>query len=92
MIWKTTDADTRLIAAVAARADLELFMNPLTVALDLTACHVNGNPLDLDGLLHADKINLAHDIYGINRHIDHDTGRLMDFFVPRYSKRERDGR
>ena len=53
--------------------------------MDVTACHVNGNPLKLAELLAADEFNFAHDIFGIRRHIDRRTGELMDCFSPRYS-------
>lgn len=55
--------------------------------MDLVACHANGNPLDLTGLLQADDFNLLHDCLGIARHLDRETGQLLDFFTPRYSQR-----
>lgn len=56
--------------------------------MDLTACHANGNPLRLSDLLAADDFNVMHDVGGISRHIDHDTGKLLNCFVPRFSRRE----
>lgn len=53
--------------------------------MDITACHVNGNPLKLDALLNADEFNFAHDVFGIRRHIDRTTGELQDCFSPRFS-------
>ena len=55
------------------------------ILMDLVATHCNGNPMDFAGLLSADLFNLAHDVNGIRRHIDRSTGRLMNFFVPRYT-------
>jgi len=70
--------------AMAASAGFEY---PLMDAdMDLTACHVNGNPLKLDELLSADEFNFAHDVFGIRRHINRETGKLEDCFVPRFSK------
>jgi len=53
--------------------------------MDVTACHANGNKLDLAGLLAADDFNFSHDVFGIYRHIDRDTGKLGNCFRPRYS-------
>lgn len=58
----------------------------LTGDMDLCACHCNGNPLDLQRLLDADDSNFAHDVFGIRRHINRDTGELENCFVPRFSK------
>lgn len=55
----------------------------ITCDMDITACHANGNPLDL----HADDFNFTHDVCGIARHINRDTGKLENFFVPRMSTR-----
>ena len=37
-------------------------------------------------LAEADDFNLAHDVFGIHRHIDEATGELRDCFVPRYTQ------
>lgn len=58
------------------------------VVMDLMATHCNGNPLDLQGLLDANDMDLTHDIGGIRRHLDRSTGKLVDFFVPRYTRKE----
>ena len=51
--------------------------------MDLTAAHANGCPLDLDKLALADDFNFAHDVFGIRRHLDRDTGQLLNCFLPR---------
>jgi len=56
----------------------------LEVTMDLTACHLNGCRLDLDGLLTATPSDLIHDVAGIMRHINRQTGQLEDCFLPRY--------
>lgn len=56
--------------------------------MNVSACHASGNPLDLQKLLDADDFNFAHDVFGIDRHIDHDTGELLNCFSPRCSARE----
>jgi hypothetical protein len=57
----------------------------LEVTMDLTACHLNGCPLDLEGLLSAKPSDVIHDVAGIIRHINRQTGQLEDCFCPRYS-------
>jgi hypothetical protein len=88
--FKTTDKDYLLIAEIAKRAvilahKLGKDYDCTTVSMDVTACHANGNPLRLDDLLKADDGNFGHDVFGINRFIDRSTGKLTDFFRPRYS-------
>lgn len=61
--------------------------DPLDARMDLTVCHRNGNPLRLAELLTADDFNFAHDVFGIRRHLNRETGKLMDHFDPRYSER-----
>ena len=53
--------------------------------MDLEACHCNGNPLDLEGLLHAPDVDFFHDVNGIQYHIDRQTGELLSCFSPRSS-------
>lgn len=53
--------------------------------MDLTVCHLNGCPLRLVDLAEANEFDLIHDVLGINRHLDHETGELKDCFLPRYA-------
>lgn len=57
----------------------------IALAMDLSACHVKC-PLDLAGLLQAGTIDFVHDVLGIRRHIDRETGHLQDGFVPRCAR------
>jgi hypothetical protein len=61
----------------------------INLLMDLCAADgVNGNdPLDWDRLLAADDFNFLHDVGGISRHMNRDTGELTDCFVPRLRKR-----
>lgn len=54
--------------------------------MDVTATHSNGNPLRLFDLMAADDFNFTHDVFGIRRHLNRETGQLEDFFRPRYSE------
>jgi hypothetical protein len=60
----------------------------MTADMDITACHVNSYPLKLNDLLAADDANFAHDVFGIRRHINRETGQLEDCFVPRYAEQQ----
>lgn len=85
--WSVSKEDAALIDKIVDRAE-SLTVGPidrLSVDMDITACHANGNPLDLQRLLDADNFTFVHDVGGISAHIDRETGRLGDFFVPRCS-------
>ena len=57
----------------------------MQIMMDITGCHCNGCPLRLAALLEADDFNFAHDVGGIMRHINRETGDLMHCFLPRYA-------
>lgn len=86
--FDTTSADAALIGKVVVRAMSKTDIDRLELAMDLTACHSNGTPLDLARLLQADEFNFLHDIYGINRHIDRSTGQLNNHFRPRFAQHD----
>jgi hypothetical protein len=88
--------DERLIDQIAERAlamdknaNGKLAFDKMHWTLDITAVHANGNPLRLEDFLKADDFNFAHDAFGIARKLDRSTGQLTDFFIPRFSKREK---
>jgi hypothetical protein len=88
--FKSSRFELKLIAEIADRAIRELPLHGYdrqTLMMDLDATHSNGCQLNLTMLLNASSIDFAHDIYGIHRHLDRDTGRLMDHFSPRYTLR-----
>jgi hypothetical protein len=62
----------------------------INLMMDLTAADgVNGNsPLDWERLMAADDINFLHDLAGISRHIDRETGSLGGHFLPRFTLKE----
>lgn len=64
----------------------------LSVEMDITACHRNGCALDLARLLAADDANFGHDVFGISRYIDRDTGQLTDHFLSRFSRPKKKAR
>lgn len=70
LLWRAKGAG-RIV-----RKDLEM---------DLSATHATC-PLNFAKLLGADDFNFAHDIGGIIRHLNRETGELGDFFHPRRAK------
>jgi len=93
--FEITRSDRELMERVCDRAEGILAKIPNSapvkrrdMMMDLTAVHANGNPLDFQRMLDADDFNLSHDVFGIMRHIDRTTGKLMNFFSPRFSKRD----
>lgn len=92
--WRASVEESRLIEAIAARAKAlfgesgDLIRDKTHWRMNVTACHLNGCPLDLEGLRAADDFNFAHDMLGIDKHINRETGRLMDHFLPRFAKAE----
>lgn len=89
MNFNTSHADFDLIIAITKRAeDMQLIQAPnrMTVTMNLIACHLNGCEIALDLLAVAKPLDFAHDVLGICRHIDTETGALLDCFSPRYAR------
>ena len=53
--------------------------------MDLLCVH-NSYPLDLKGLLESRDFDLLHDVFGIAKHLNRETGELMNCFLPRYHR------
>jgi hypothetical protein len=88
--WKVTREDADTIRQIVERA-VEVFnieaSGRQTLTMDITAAHLNGCPLDLPGLLAAEAFDFTHDIAGIARHMDRETGKIGGAFLPRYAAR-----
>ncbi len=88
--WAATKEDMELEVQIARRAvkmaqELGIQYDQMTAAMDINACHNNGNPLRLAELLEADDFNFGHDVFGIRANINRINGKLGNCFVPRYS-------
>src|SRR5258708_8956764 len=79
-----SSTDAILIEHIVLRAASLLGGETLELMMDLTAVHANGNPLRLMDLLMASKFDFCHDINGIRRHINRNTGKLENF-TPKFS-------
>ncbi len=78
-------ADSALIAQIVKRAAAaNPHLNLVSLNMDITACHVNGCPLRLVDLLAAPEGDFGHDVHGISRFIDRNTGKIpINKFQPR---------
>lgn len=61
----------------------------LSLTMDLEATHSNGCPMDFVKLLNAPSFDFIHDVGGIRRHLDRNTGALLDCFRPRCAKEDK---
>jgi hypothetical protein len=57
----------------------------LDIEMDVTACHIY-NPLKLQDLLDAPDGDFGHDIFGIARFLNRETGKLGCSFLPRFAR------
>lgn len=71
---------------IAERAVKVCGFDKCTAFMDITICHSEARELKLEELLNAPLGSFAHDVFGINQHLDHDTHKLTDCFLPRYAK------
>lgn len=86
--WKVTKRDDVVIRKIVERGWQldwlrESYASKVDMHMDIVACHANGSPLLLEKLLGFDDFNFAHDMSGICRHLNRDTGKLGGCFVPR---------
>ena len=78
-----TAAEMRIIDAIVHRARAWLPDDGLK--MDLISTHLRV-PLRLQELLDADDFNFAHDIVGIAQHLNRETLRLQDGWMPRFAR------
>ena len=96
--WNGTKEDAEAITRVCERYEAEYRelndgqlprgYERINLDMDLTACHLNGCPMDWEKLLSAPRFDFLHDVGGISRHIDRKTGKLTDCFLPRCASHE----
>lgn len=65
---------------------ISVWKEPMTLELDLLAAHAQV-PMDFQVLAEFPDSDFNHDILGIHKHIDRETGKLRDCFVPRCAKK-----
>jgi hypothetical protein len=85
--FKISKADGKTVLAIIDRAKkLGRFSDLLYLHMDLVACHANGCVLNFKKLLNAPDFDFLHDIHGIQRHLDRNTGQLLNCFLPRCAR------
>jgi len=90
--WEATPEETKLIVKIVDKALIHLKDHQIDrreLHMDLEAIHSNDCKMDFEKLLRAPLFDFVHDICGIRRHIDRDTGKLKDCFLPRCIKYEK---
>lgn len=89
--FNATQKENAIIQQIAERAvrmarthDLPDY-DIVDAAMDIMATHCNGNRLRLEELRDSADFNFGHDVFGIRKYLNRTTGKLENFFVPRYS-------
>lgn len=83
----TTKEEVKKIHKIAKRASKMIpEIDLMTVSMDIEAVHTHGCKLRLDDLFTADDFNFIHDVLGINRHLNRNSGKLQNHFLPRYAE------
>ena len=54
----------------------------LELVMDISAAH-ESCPMDLRKLVEFDEEHFMHDVFGIRRHLNRESGKLENYFVPR---------
>ena len=87
--FTTTDDETKAIDKIVDRVldEIPQYGDRLDIHMDVTACHCNGTPLDLEKMLKAPAVDFANDVLGIRRHIDRRTGKIGNCFLPRCAQK-----
>lgn len=86
---KLSKEEFQKIELIARRAAALSDLDIITIGMDLTYCIEGGCSLRLDDMLNASYFDLMHDVYGINRHLDHETFQLRDCFLPRFAGQQK---
>lgn len=89
--FNASAGECKVIIALAKRAREMAALNSidldhLSIAMDIEAVHCNCCPLRLVELAAADDFNFAHDVFGIRRHLNRETGLLNNHFRPRFAE------
>ena len=80
--------ESRLIIKIVNRGWEKMkgdYTTRLDMLMDLDAANKNC-PLKLQELLDTDDFNFYHDLVGIRQHVNRNTGKLEDCFLPRFAK------
>jgi Family of unknown function (DUF6874) len=86
---KISNEDVEICKKIAARAvnvasANEIRWDFVDATMDIAAAHIDC-PMDLSKLLTAPDSDFGHDVFGIRRFLNRQTGELTEFFTPRCS-------
>lgn len=84
--WNVTRKEDGHITTIIKRLyDAGHIVDMVSTRMDIEAAHSNGCPLKLAKMATAPMGQLSHDVNGISRFIDRETGKLEGGFWPRYA-------
>jgi hypothetical protein len=89
--WNGSKKEYQLVDQIVERSEpifkkLKIDIDIPKLRMDIIACHLNHHKLDLDAMVTSNSISdVYHDVRGIACHIDRETGKLKDCFVPRFT-------
>jgi len=91
--WDLSLEEEVLVGKIAEKAIKQVKLiypkiSKLDLIMNIVAVHNENGKLRLEDWLNADDQNFFHDIFGIMRHIDKETGKLKNFFEPRFTDYE----
>lgn len=91
--WNLSLEEEKLVGQIANRAIKKVRsiypkFSKMDLIMDITATHNENDKLRLEEWLNADDSNFYHDIFGIMRHMNRETGQLENFFEPRFTDYE----
>ena len=80
--------DYKKAKVVIEKAIKEKFFSPSdfqALQMDLVATHISGCPLDFQKMSEGEMGDILHDLVGINKNLDRDSGELLNCFLPRFA-------
>ena len=88
--FQISDTDLNAIEEILQRYERAVFLGRerMGLMMDLIACHNGPCKLDLAFLAAASDLDFFHDVGGIYRHFNRETGALDDAFWPRTAAKE----
>lgn len=84
--WDISLEDRAIVLKIVHRAwpqVRDLYKSKLDLEMDIVAVHCNHMKLNLLRFAEASQMDFFHDIYGIKDHLNRQTGKLEDHFLPR---------
>ena len=85
-VSKEDGASIEAILKRAKKAFHDKEVDWLGMHMDITVCHTTACPLDLEAFSKSVDQDFFHDLSGISRHLNRDTGKLGNCFQPRFAK------